>query len=284
MADAQAANPTGKPDAAKPGEPAQAAPTLASLPTAPANASATAGAALGGSERIKDMASVGDIPANVGPAGLRAAALAGEPAAVYELAARAAEGRGLPRDLKLAAKLFEKVAAQGLVPAQYRIGNFYEKGLGVTRDLALARQWYERAAQKGNAKAMHNLAVLLAEGAGAKPDYAAAIEWFRRGAEHGVRDSQFNLAVLLARGLGAGQDLAGAYAWFAIAAKQGDEDAAKKRDEVGARMTLADLSAAKAAAERWRATPTDAAVNEVALPAQGWSEAPAKKAAGAGSV
>ena len=44
MADAQAANPTGKPDAAKPGEPAQAASTLASLLTAPANASATAGA------------------------------------------------------------------------------------------------------------------------------------------------------------------------------------------------------------------------------------------------
>ncbi|HKG76168.1 MAG TPA: hypothetical protein VKA90_01470 [Beijerinckiaceae bacterium] len=290
--------PPGKPDAkgapkeavqvdpAKAGEPAQSTPTLASLPgSAPANAPASnAGAAPAALERIANMAAVGEIPMVGSLPGLRPAVLAGEPAAVYEMAARAAEGRGMARDLKLAAKLFEKAAAHGLVPAQYRIGNFYEKGLGVTRDLALAKQWYQRAAEKGNAKAMHNLAVLLAEGAGAKPDYAAAIEWFRRGAEHGVRDSQFNLAVLQARGLGTGQDLAGAYTWFSIAAQQGDEDAAKKRDEVGARMAQADLATAKSAVERWRVPSLDPVANEVALPGHGWSEAPAKKAAGGGPV
>ena len=154
-------------------------------------------------ERIANIASLGVIPANAGPAALRQAALAGEPAAVYELAARAAEGRGMARDLALAAKLFEKAAVHGLVPAQYRTGNVYEKGLGVPRDLAVAKSWYQRAADKGNARAMHNLAVLIAEGVGGQPDYAAAIGWFRRAAQHGVRDSQFNLAVLLARGLGA---------------------------------------------------------------------------------
>ena len=124
----------------------------------------------------------------------------------------------------------------------------------------------------------------LGRGRSGKPDYAAAVEWFRRGAEHGVRDSQFNLAVLQARGLGTGQDLAGAYTWFSVAAKQGDEDAAKKRDEVGARMAQPDLAAAKSAAERWRATSLDPVANDVPLPAHGWSEAPAKKAASGGSV
>ena len=273
-------------DPAKAGELASAGPTLASLPgSAPANDPASnASAAPASLERIANMASIGEIPMVASLPGLRPAVLAGESAAVYEMATRAAEGRGMARDLKLAAKLFEKAAAHGLVPAQYRIGNFYEKGLGVTRDLALAKQWYQRAAEKGNAKAMHNLAVLLAEGAGGKPDYAAAVEWFRRGAEHGVRDSQFNLAVLQARGLGTGQDLAGAYTWFSVAAKQGDEDAAKKRDEVGARMAQPDLAAAKSAAERWRATSLDPVANDVALPAHGWSEAPAKKAASGGSV
>jgi localization factor PodJL len=124
---------------------------------------------------------------------------------------------------------------------------------------------------------MHNLAVLVAEGVGSKPDYATAIAWFRRAAQHGIRDSQFNLAVLLARGLGTPQDLAGSYTWFAIVATQGDEDAAKKRDEVGARLAAAELAAAKLAAERWRPEAPEKFANEVATPAQGWSEAPQRK-------
>lgn len=229
-------------------------------------------------ERIANMASVGEIPASAGPPGLRQAALSGDPAAVYELAARAAEGRGMPRDLKLAAKLFEKAAAHGLAPAQYRIGNHYEKGLGVPRDLGAAKLWYQRAAEKGNARAMHNLAVLLAEGAGGRPDYAVAVEWFRRAAELGVRDSQFNLAVLLARGLGTPQDLAQSYTWFAIAAAQGDEDAAKKRDEVGGRLNPAALASARSGAERWHPETPIQAANEVSTPASGWTEAPRRPA------
>ena len=222
---------------------------------------------------IANVAAVGDIPSAQGLGGLRQAALAGDPVAVYDLAARLAEGRGVTRDLKLAAKLFEKAAANGVVPAQYRIGNQYEKGLGVTRDLALAKGWYERAAEKGNARAMHNLAVLLAEGGSdRKPDYAAAAESFRKAAEHGVKDSQYNLAVLLARGLGVSQNLARSYTWFAIVAAQGDEDAGRKRDEVGARLSAADLTAAKAAAESFKPALPIREANEVALPANGWPE------------
>ena len=229
---------------------------------------------------IANVAAVGDIPSPQGLGGLRQAALAGDPVAVYDLAARLAEGRGVTRDLKLAAKLFEKAAANGVVPAQYRIGNQYEKGLGVTRDLALAKGWYERAAEKGNARAMHNLAVLLAEGGSdRKPDYAAAAESFRKAAEHGVKDSQYNLAVLLARGLGVAQNLARSYTWFAIVAAQGDEDAGRKRDEVGARLSAADLAAAKAAAEGFKPALPIREANEVALPANGWPEPVAAPAA-----
>lgn len=228
---------------------------------------------------IPNMASIGEIPASAGPAGLRQAALAGDPAAVYELASRAAEGRGMMRDMRLAARLFERAAAHGLVPAQFRIANHYEKGLGLPRDTALAKAWYQRAAEKGNARAMHNLAVLLAEGAGAKPDYTAAVEWFRRAAEHGVRDSQFNLAVLMARGLGTRQDLPGAFTWFSVAARQGDEDAGKKRDEVAARLNASELALARAGAERWRPEIPPRLANEVTLPAHGWSEAPSAAAA-----
>ncbi|MFE1600322.1 hypothetical protein [Methylobacterium sp. ID0610] len=216
--------------------------------------------------RIAAAASLAPDLAGLPPAlaSLRQAALDGDGAAIYELASREADGRGLPRDLALSAKLFERLANHGYAPAQYRLGSQYEKGMGVTRDVAQARLWYGKAADQGHVRAMHNLAVLMAEsgGAGGKPDYAAAASWFRRASEYGVRDSQYNLAVLLARGLGVPQDLAQSYGWFAAAAAQGDDDAGHKRDEVAAKLSAKDLAAAKALAEGWKPKTPDPASNE----------------------
>jgi localization factor PodJL len=197
-------------------------------------------------------------------ASLEVGALAGDPAALFETAARLAEGRGASQDLGLAVELFQRAAESGFAPAQFRLANIYEKGVGVPRDLARARGWYEHAAAAGNVQAMHNLGVLFAEGAEGKPDYAGAIRWFKEASEHGVRDSQYNLAVLLARGVGTRQDLPQSYLWFALAAAQGDEDAGRKRDEVAARLAPADLASAKDRVARWRARPVHQAANEVA--------------------
>jgi localization factor PodJL len=225
-------------------------------------------------ETLQPATGLGELPAGLGSAGLRKAALAGDAKAVYELASRAAEGPAATRDAKLALRLFERAAVAGLAPAQFRVGNMFEKGVGTPRDVNLARVWYTRAAEHGNAKAMHNLAVLHAEGVSGKPDYAAATEWFRRAAEFGVRDSQYNLAILLGRGLGAPVDLSQSYVWFAVAAAQGDTDAGRKREEVGQKLNATDLAAAKVAAETWKPRPLAAAANDVVPPAKGWDEAP----------
>ncbi|HEX5867016.1 MAG TPA: tetratricopeptide repeat protein, partial [Beijerinckiaceae bacterium] len=223
-------------------------------------------------KRIPDIAAVGDLPIGL-PATLRQAALAGEPSAAYEVATRSIDGRGIPRDLALAARLLERAAQAGLVPAQARLGNLYEKGLGVPRDLTVARTWYERAGTGGNARAMHNLAVLFAEGVDGKPDFVSAQRWFLEAAETGLRDSQFNLGVLLARGLGATLSLPESYKWFALAAAQGDDEAAKKRDEIATRLSAHDLAVAKALVERWRARPLDPAANDAPVPSQASSAA-----------
>jgi localization factor PodJL len=109
---------------------------------------------------------------------------------------------------------------------------------------------------------MHNLAVMMAEGVEGKPDYAAAALWFRRAADYGVRDSQYNLGVLYARGLGVNQNLGQSYVWFDVAALQGDEDAAKKRDDVGARLDAATLAAARRQAGEFRPRTPTPAINE----------------------
>ncbi len=206
------------------------------------------------------------------PALLQTLARSGNVKAQYELATDYAVGRGIARDYNQAAQWYEKAAAQGLVPAQYRLGSLYEKGLGVQRKSDIAMVWYRKAADRGNVRAMHNLAVLTAEGGErGKPDYAGAAQWFRKAAEYGVRDSQYNVAILLARGLGVPQNLSLSYVWFAIAANQGDDDAGKKRDEVGQRLNAADLAAASAMAAAFHPKSPDAEANDVTAPPGGWT-------------
>jgi localization factor PodJL len=213
---------------------------------------------------------VAAIPAGL-PQSLREAAAAGEPLAEFELALRLVEGRGVAKDPRAAAQWFEQAAVRDLPIAQYRLAALYEKGIGVARDPQLAMSWYTKAATAGNARAMHNLAVMNAEGAaGGKPDYAEAAQWFRKAGQLGIRDSQFNLGILYARGMGVPQDLAQSWLWFSLAAQQGDADAAKKRDEVAAKMDAPALvAAAKALAEFKTSTPAPAA-NEAPAPPGGW--------------
>jgi localization factor PodJL len=218
------------------------------------------------------------LPAAVGGPELRAAALAGNPAAEYEVAVRYAEGRGITQNFAEAARWFERAANRGLAPAQYRLGSLLEKGQGVKKDADAARRLYIAAAEKGNAKAMHNLAVLYAEGIDGKPDYKIASQWFRKAASRGVADSQYNLGILFARGIGVEQNLAESYKWFALAAQQGDHDAGNKRDDVAKRLDPQSLVAAKLAAQTFTAEPQpDEAVN-VKVPAGGWDR-PAAAAA-----
>lgn len=242
----------------------------AEKPPAPQDAALPKAAALPSIPRVAAMDALKSDLANVPPglAALRQSALEGDGAAIFELATREADGRGMPRDLALAAKLYERLADAGYALAQFKIGSFYEKGSGVIRDLAQAKRWYEKAAEQGNIRSMHNLAVIHAENpaANGKPDFATAASWFRRAADYGVRDSQYNLAVLYARGLGVGQDLIQSYAWFSAAAVQGDEEAGRKRDDVAAKLDPQRLAAAKSMAAAYKAKPADPAVNDTPAP------------------
>ena len=211
------------------------------------------------------------LPATFGPA-LKAAAIAENPAAEYEIGMRYAEGRGVPLNLLEAARWLERAANHDVVPAQYRLGSLYEKGQGVKKDLEKARRLYRSAADRGNAKAMHNLAVLHAEGMDGKPDFKSAAQWFRKGAEGGVSDSQYNLGIMFARGLGLEQNLSESYKWFALAAAQGDADAGKKRDDVAARLDQQALEIAKLAVQSFTPEPQPEDAVAVKGPPDGWDK------------
>ena len=232
----------------------------------PGKAKATAGAS------VPDLPPV--VPAGA-PQALRDAAMAGVASAEYELGQRLYDGRGgLSQDQRAAALWFERAARSGFAPAQFRIAALYQKGVGVARNQAAAKRWYLKAAEAGHAGAQHNLAVMDAEPADGPPDYVEAANWFRKAAELGVRDSQFDLAVLYGRGLGVGRDLKQAWMWFSLAAGQGDADAAKKRDEVAAKMDPVSLAAAFDELSKFRAGRPDPDVNQVESPPGGWDAPP----------
>jgi localization factor PodJL len=190
------------------------------------------------------------------PRDLRVAAEGGDSEAQFALATYYAQSH----NLAAAARWFRAAAAQGLAPAQFRLGLFYQDGLGIGRDLEQANSWYLKAAEQGNVSAMYNLALLAANG---KPDYPTAARWFKQAAEYGLHNGQYNFAVLLAYGLGVKRDLVSSYAWFAIAAAQGDHGAAEKRDEVGAKLDPAQLSAANGLVAAFHPKTPDHSANEV---------------------
>jgi localization factor PodJL len=97
----------------------------------------------------------------------------------------------------------------------------------------------------------------------------------------GIGDSQYNLAVLYARGIGVGQNLSEAYLWFALAAKGGDADAARKRDELAARLDPKMLAELRQKVDGWVAQQAPQEASTVPVPPGGWDKAepaPAPKA------
>ena len=58
--------------------------------------------------------------------------------------------------------------------------------------------------------------------------------------------------------------------WFSLAAEQGDADAAKKRDEVAAKLDPASLAEAAEVLAKFKPAKPDPAANEVTIPPGGW--------------
>ena len=86
---------------------------------------------------------------------------------------------------KRAAEILAAAALDGNVRAQTRLAWCYEAGRGVDRDLSMAAQWFERAAQAGDPEAMYALSVMHATGTGREKDDELARRWLDRSAAGG---------------------------------------------------------------------------------------------------
>jgi uncharacterized protein len=133
--------------------------------------------------------------------------------------------RQAPPDPVAAAQWYRKLAEQGNIEAEFRLGSMYFNGRGVLRNRAEAAIWYGRAAFKGHAAAQANLGVLFANGWGIARDDAEAVKWFRAAAEQGDPGGQSNLGAMYLAGRGVRRDATEAAKWLRKAADAGIAEA-----------------------------------------------------------
>ena len=91
----------------------------------------------------------------------------------------------LEGDYKAALKIFQPLAEQGDINAQYALGWMYDDGRGLSEDDKLAVKWYRRAAEKGHIDAQYNLGHMYRRGDGIEKDYKQALKWYKKSAKQG---------------------------------------------------------------------------------------------------
>ena len=133
------------------------------------------------------------------------------------------DGRGAPRDLAAAAKLYEQSAQKGYAYGASMLGRMHLLGeVSGTPDYGNARHWFEIAAAKGNAWSMQQLGVIHENGRGVEKDPAQAFLWYERAAREGDGWSQNHVGWMLRQGIGVERDEEEAVTWFRLAAKNGE--------------------------------------------------------------
>jgi TPR repeat protein len=123
-------------------------------------------------------------------------------------------------------------AAQGDAEAQLQLGMHFAEGDGVIKNEKEAAKWFALAAKQGLAEAEYQYGLALLKGRGVVQDYHAAFSWIEKPAKRGYAKAQYSLGELYRYGTGTATDKARAYLWFNLAAAQGVEAAAKARDSL----------------------------------------------------
>ena len=144
----------------------------------------------------------------------KAEAMGGDAMAQRKVGVDYAEGSGVGKDSKEAARWFHRAARQDDAEAQYRLADCYCRGVGVEQDEKQAAEWCRKAAEKGDPKAQHLLGVLMHVGRGLPRDDKQAVLWFQKAAKQGNRDAWHELGVCYEMGYGVAQDPDAAVVWY----------------------------------------------------------------------
>ena len=143
------------------------------------------------------------------------------------------------------AKVLRKLAEEGNVTAQNRLGLLYKEGAGVPQNYGQEKKWFEEAAKRGHAEAQVNLGTFYLHGDAPPRSAQMALFWYGRAAEQGDVQAFAKLGLMYAEAQGVPQDSIQAHMWFNLAAANGEENSAESRDILARKMTPAQITEAQ---------------------------------------
>ena len=141
-------------------------------------------------------------------------------------------------------------ADHGNAEVQFHLGLKHANSEGSAQDYQQAGEWYLKAAAQNHALAEFNLGMMHSSGQGFPQDNAKAEMWFDKSAHHGDAGAQYQLGMRQYRkGLHSvlenlPETRIEAYKWLALSAAQGYNGSEVSRDEIGLRMTHAEVTEA----------------------------------------
>lgn len=122
-------------------------------------------------------------------------------------------------DEKQAALWMEAAANNGVIEAQYLLGDMYLQGRGVTASALDAINWYGKAAASGNAYGQYSLGIMYYNGQGVAQNLQEANKWLTAAAMQGHNEAQYLLGRMYEQGFGVQKSLVHAYAWWKMIPK-----------------------------------------------------------------
>lgn len=154
-------------------------------------------------------------------------------------------GLGAPENPEKGTESCIAAAKGGSVVAMNEMGVRYQRGTGIRADGVAAIGWFTLATQYGLPAAAINLGNCYETGNGVRQDFVRAGEQYAAAAKAGNAVAQLMIARLFEEGKGTPKNLTYAFVNYTRAAAGGIEGAAKKRDELKAKLSAAELKEAE---------------------------------------
>ena len=166
------------------------------------------------------------------------------------------DGVGTDRDPGRAEQSFVRSAEQGNKNAMSELALYYSLGfIGCCPDEQKATYWTQRLADLGDVYAEIDLMRAYSRGAAVPKDEGQAVDWARRAAEQDSVEAYLFLGYATEQGRGTDKDLLEAYKWFNLATTHANAteaaEAARRRDEIAAKLNAEQLREAKRMSLEW---------------------------------
>lgn len=141
--------------------------------------------------------------------------------------------------------LEKNLAESGNAKAQYSLG------CSITNDNEQALMWFKKAAEQGLLDAQYALGEMYFRYQSVQ-NYKQAVEWYQKAAAEGHDGAQNSLGEMYYKGEGVSKDWVRAYAWFNLAAAQGNNFGKSNRDLYEKQLTDTERAEGQRLASNWK--------------------------------